>query len=119
MATRVEQFEEHLNSLGYGKYSIKIVRDRKPEPWRWVVPNQYWVDGQGRLRHKQDAERVLYFELYDERGAYLSRVYDSDQILDYIYRFKILREELEEWDEFVEKTPVLRRRLDFNRNTIR
>lgn len=117
MATRVEQFEEHLNSLGYGKYSIKVVRESAPKPWQWVIPNQHWVDGRGALRHRQDAERVLYFELYDENGAYLGRVYNSDQVLDYIYRFKVLREELEEWDEFVEHTAILRWNLFFNVNS--
>ena len=119
MATRVKQFEEHLNSLGYGEYSIKVVREPAPEPWQWVIDGEYWIDCNGYLRVKQAAEQVLYFELYDEHGTCLSRVYDSEEILDYIYKFKILRENLEEWDEFVEKTLVLRRSLYFHRNTIR
>lgn len=117
MATCVEQFEEHLNSLGYGKYSIEVVREPAPQPWQWVVPNHCWVDRNGWLRRQHEAEQVLYFELYDECGVYLIRAYNSDQILDYIYRFKVLREELEEWDEFVEHTAILRWNLFFNINS--
>ena len=114
MATRVEQFEEYLNSLGYGKYSIEIVREPAPEPWQWVVPNQYWVDRQGWLRHGHEAEAVLYFELYGERGIYLSQMYSSNQILDYIYRTRVCREKIEGRDEFFKKTLMLRRKLSFD-----